>query len=219
MFGEICIDLKIPVLNNRSKLPHLTHDKMYQTLNFSRAGLPVPKTEFTREPNWDSLKSKLGEPIIAKRFRGTQGAHVHKIQSQGDLDECVDTPALYLFQEYLPHKNDVRVLVLEGKAVCGYRRVPKADDFRANLALGGYAEAIPDEEERKIVFDLAEAAIATLPHDLAGVDLIKSEQDGQYRLIELNVNPSWYGLDSVVDNSFEDALLDVYEKLANESRS
>lgn len=214
VFGQICDDLKIPLFNNRAHIPHLTHDKMYQTLKLSCAGLPIPRTEFTRKPNWDVLQNSLGDPVIAKRYRGTQGSHVHKIQSQDDLDEVIKAPCQYLFQEYLPHRNDVRVLVLRGKAVCGYRRVPAEDDFRANLALGGYAEAIPDDHEREVTFSLAEQAIAALPHDLAGVDLIKSETDGEYRLIEINVNPSWYGLTEVVDVSFEEQLLAVYEKMA-----
>lgn len=218
MFGNICNDLDIPLFNNRMGISHLTHDKMSQTLNLSYAGLPLPKTEFTRQPDWEVLKSKLGDPVIAKRVRGTHGTHVHKIQSQSDLDEKVDAPSQYLFQEYLPHRNDVRVLVLNGKAVCGYRRVPAKDDFRANLALGGYAEAITDDSEKEITFSLAEAAIAVLPHELAGVDLIKSDLDGKYRLIEINVNPSWYGLTSVVDTCFEDKLLDVYEMMANKNR-
>ena len=96
----------------------------------------------------------------------------------------------------------------------GYRRVPSEGDFRANLALGGYAEAIPDQAEKDITFSLAEAAIKAVPHDLAGVDLIKSDADGEYRLIEINVNPSWYGISQLMDVHFEDVLLDAYESLA-----
>ncbi len=212
-FGEICEELQIPLLNNRVHIPHLTHDKMFQTLSFSKAGLPIPKTEFTRTPTWDTLVEKLGGPIVAKKSRGTHGKHVHKIESQSDLDE-IKAPSSYLFQEYLPHKNDVRVLVLKGKAICGYRRIPASGDFRANLARGGYAEALDGQIEKDITFELAEKAIVAMPHDLAGVDLIKSEVDGEYRLIEINVNPSWYGIADLTGVRFEDELLDVYESLA-----
>lgn len=212
-FGEICTELSIPLLNNRSRVAHLTHNKMFQTLNFSRAALPIPKTEFSLKPNWKDLQAKLGSPLIAKRVRGTHGKHVHVIENQADLDQ-ISTPSEYLFQEYLPHRNDIRVLVLDGKAICGYRRVPAEGDFRANLARGGYAEPLEDDAEEKTVFALAEAAVLAIPHDLAGVDLIKSEKDGQYRLIEINTNPSWYGIIDSTNMYFEDALLDKYENMA-----
>jgi RimK family alpha-L-glutamate ligase len=213
-FGQVCDDLGIPLLNNRAHIPHLTHNKMFQALNFSRAGLPIPKTEFSLTPSWDNLQAKLGNPFVAKRVRGTHGKHVHIIRSQADL-AVVDKPSEYVFQEYVPHQNDVRVLVLDGKAICGYRRVPSDGDFRANLARGGYAEALSDEAEKNTTFTLAEAAVAAIPHDLAGVDIIKSDADGQYRLIEININPSWYGIAESANTHFEDVLLDKYEAMAS----
>ena len=212
-FGRVCDELQIPLLNNRARIPHLVHNKMLQTLAFSRAGLPTPKTEFSPRPVWETLSATLGEPVIAKRVRGTQGRHVHVVTDQEQLD-AIKSPAEYLFQEYLPHRNDIRVLVLKGQAICGYRRVPQEGDFRANLALGGHAEALIDEEEKQVVFDLAERAVEAVPHDLAGVDVIKSEKDGGYRLIEINTNPSWYGLVESTNLNFEDFLLDAYEELA-----
>jgi ribosomal protein S6--L-glutamate ligase len=212
-FGKLCEERFIPVLNNRFNVPRHIHDKLFQTLSFVQAGLSVPRTEFTRNPDIDVLAQSLGVPFIAKRARGAHGSHVHKIETTADLS-VVDTPASFLFQEYLPHTNDIRVLVLGGKAVCGYKRVPTEGDFRANLARGGRAEALSDEVETATVFALAEAAVAAVPLDLGGVDIIKSATDGRYYLIEINVNPSWYGISHLVDEPFEDALLDVYERLA-----
>jgi RimK family alpha-L-glutamate ligase len=213
VFGEICEEQNIPLLNNRARIPHLLHDKMFQTLRFSQGGLPVPKSMFTRNPCWSTLTKELGKPVVAKRVRGTHGNHVHKVSSPEDL-AVVDQPARFVFQEYLPHKNDVRVLVLTGRAICGYRRVPAPDDFRTNLARGGYAEPIADDTERKKVYELAEAAVQLFNQDLAGVDIIKSEIDDTYRVIEINTNPSWYGITDSTNMHFEDALLDVYETLA-----
>lgn len=213
-FGRICDELQIPLLNNRAHIAQLVHNKMLQALAFSRADLPIPKTEFSPRPVWDTLAAKLGTPIVAKRVRGTQGRHVRIVTNQVELDELKGA-AEHIFQEYLPHKNDVRVLVLDGVAVCGYRRVPNVGEFRANLALGGHAEPLADAAEQATTFALAEAAVAALPHDLAGVDIIRSESDGQYRLIEINTNPSWYGLQAVTDVSFTDCLLDRYEAMAH----
>ena len=217
-FGQVCDDLGVPLLNNRAHVPHLVHNKMFQTLSFSRAGLPIPKTEFSLSLDWDALTTTLGEPFVAKRVRGTHGKHVHIIKKPDDLS-IIESPSEHIFQEYLPHSNDIRVLVLDGKAICAYRRIPVEGDFRANLARGGYAEALSGEDERSIVFELAEAAVAAVPHDLAGVDIIKSDKDGEYRLIEINTNPSWYGIVESTNMHFEDVLLDKYEALAGLARS
>jgi len=211
-FGKRCADMDIPLLNNRARISGLIHNKLYQLLTFSAAGLPVPHSEFSGDPDWSNLSQKLNSPFIAKRARGTHGTHVYKITSQQDLDRITD-PSSYLFQEFLPHTNDVRVLVLHGKAVCGYQRVPADGDFRANLARGGYVKALADKAEQETVFPLAERAAAAVGLDLAGVDLIKNANDGYY-LIEININPSWYGLSDVTDTQFEDVLLDEYEKMA-----
>lgn len=217
-FGKMCKEKNIPLLNNRFDISHQIHDKLFQMLSFAQAGLSIPKTEFTRNPEFMTLQDKLGMPLIAKRVRGTHGDHVHKIETEADLG-VVGSPASFIFQQYIPHSNDVRVLVLEGKAVCGYKRVPAEGDFRANVARGGRAEALSDEVETATVFALAEAAVAAVPLDLGGVDIIKSATDGRYYLVEINVNPSWYGISHLVDAPFEDALLDVYERLAAQKTS
>lgn len=213
MFGSICDDFGINILNNRSHITPFAHNKMFQMLAFSKAGLSVPKTEFSRHPIFSSLVDKLGtKTIIAKKVRGTHGNHVHEIKNQIELEQITE-PSDYLFQEFIPHKNDIRVLVLDGVARCGYHRVPEAGDFRANLARGGHARPITNDEERVVVYGLAEKAVKAVPHDLAGVDIIKSETDGKYRLIEINTNPSWYGIFESTNMQFEDALLDRYESM------
>ncbi len=211
-FGRVCKEKGLPLLNNRVNISGLVHDKMFQALSFSSQQLPIPHSEFTRNPVWEKLSAKLGSPLIAKRVRGTHGTHVHKITSQQDLDKITE-PSFYVFQEFIPHTNDVRVLVLRGKAICGYQRVPAEDDFRANLALGGVARKLTDDVEKLEVFKLAEQATAAIGLDLAGVDLIKAT-DGGYRLIEININPSWYGITGLTDMQFEELLLDEYEKMA-----
>jgi RimK family alpha-L-glutamate ligase len=213
-FGQACDELGVPLLNNRAHISSLVHDKMYQALCFTKAGLPTPRAEFTRTPDWKTLTQKLGVPLIAKRVRGTHGTHVHKITDAAQLAKITE-PSSHVFQEFIPHTNDVRVLVLNGKAVCGYQRVPATDDFRANLAVGGAARSLESEQEKLTVFPIAEAAARVIGLELGGVDLIRDPNDAQYKLIEININPSWYGISALTDVLFEDALLDVYEAQAN----
>ena len=88
-----------------------------------------------------------------------------------------------LAQEFLPAVSggDKRVFVLNGEPFAALKRLPKAGDFRANLAVGGQAAAGElDDDDRAIA-----AAVAPLLKRegivFAGLDVIAG------KLIEINV--------------------------------
>jgi glutathione synthase len=88
-----------------------------------------------------------------------------------------------LAQEFLPavSRGDKRVFVLNGEPFAALKRLPKAGDFRANLAVGGQAAAGElDDDDRAIA-----AAVAPLLKRegivFAGLDVIAG------KLIEINV--------------------------------
>lgn len=88
-----------------------------------------------------------------------------------------------LAQEFLPAVSggDKRVFVLNGEPFAALKRLPKAGDFRANLAVGGQAAAGElDDDDRAIA-----AAVAPLLRSegivFAGLDVIAG------KLIEINV--------------------------------
>lgn len=88
-----------------------------------------------------------------------------------------------LAQEFLPAVSggDKRVFVLNGEPFAALKRLPKAGDFRANLAVGGQAAAGElDDDDRAIT-----AAVAPLLKRegivFAGLDVIAG------KLIEINV--------------------------------
>jgi glutathione synthase len=88
-----------------------------------------------------------------------------------------------LVQEYQPaiRQGDKRVLVLDGEPLGAILRVPREDDIRANIHVGGRVEGTEiTEEERGLVADLAPTLRR---HGLwfVGLDLIGG------RLIEVNV--------------------------------
>jgi glutathione synthase len=88
-----------------------------------------------------------------------------------------------LAQEFLPAVSggDKRVFVLNGEPFAALKRLPKAGDFRANLAVGGQAAAAElDDADRAI----AKAVAPLLQRErivFAGLDVIAG------KLIEINV--------------------------------
>src|SRR5262249_53949534 len=88
-----------------------------------------------------------------------------------------------MVQEYLPDvtKGDNRILLLDGQVLGAISRVPRADDFRSNIHVGGTVDAIEvTEDERRMVADMT----PRLRNDgliFVGLDVIGG------RLTEVNV--------------------------------
>lgn len=150
----------------------------------------LPRTEVTRRPA-DVLRflEEVGGRAVLKPLDGAGGSGVVALTS-GDqnIRALVDLLTQEgreqaLVQEYQPaiRKGDKRVLVLDGEPLGVILRVPRDDDFRANIHVGGNVVGTElTEAERTLVADLA----PTLrKHGLwfVGLDLIGG------RLIEVNV--------------------------------
>jgi len=131
----------------------------------------------------------VGGRAVLKPLDGAGGSGVVAL-SQGDPNAraLVDLLTLEgrrpaLVQTYLPQirQGDKRVLTLDGAPLGAIRRVPRTDDLRANIHVGGAVQPCElDDVERDVV---QEIGIRLRAHGLwfAGLDLIAG------RLIEINV--------------------------------
>ena len=100
----------------------------------------------------------------------------------------------HLYQEYIGNKfgEDIRVIVIGGKAVSSMRR--KNDkDFRSNIALGGKGEKI---ELRKEYKDVAENCAKVLGLDYCGVDLLSGSNDEPI-VCEVNSNAFFEEIENI----------------------
>jgi len=133
--------------------------------------------------------SSVGDRAVLKPLDGAGGTGVVTLTT-GDRNARAladlltrEGQELALVQEFLPEvtSGDKRVLVLDGKPLGAILRVPRPDDFRANIHVGGDArptELTPAEDEL-----VREVGARLSAHGLwfVGLDLIGE------RLIEVNV--------------------------------
>lgn len=86
-------------------------------------------------------------------------------------------------QEFLPAvvEGDIRVMVLDGEIVGALRRVPKAGEFRANIHVGGRAQAAELTAHEREVAERVAPLLRAEGILFAGLDLIAG------RLTEINV--------------------------------
>jgi len=115
---------------------------------------------------------------------------------------------LAMVQEFVPrvHEGDKRVLLLDGKVLGAINRVPRSDDFRSNIHVGGSVEPYElSAAEQAMVEDMA----PRLRKDgliFVGLDVI----DG--KLTEVNVT-SPTGIQQLSQHEGRDVALDVIEWL------
>lgn len=161
------------------------------------------------------FRDRVGGDIVVKPLDGCGGAGIFRI-TDGDLNthsilETVtqDGQRAIMAQRFLPESRDgdMRLLYLNGKALAAISRVPRGDDLRGNIHVGGRVKAVEiGEREHEICARLA-PALDALGIYFAGLDVI-----GRY-LTEVNVT-SPTGIqeaDRLAGKNFEAAVIDLVE--------
>jgi glutathione synthase len=142
------------------------NEKLY-TLNFSRW---MPKTIVTaHEDIVFAFVREVGGTGVIKPLDLAGGAGVMMVRT-GDknarsiIQLLSDEGRRYVMvQEYLPdvEKGDKRVLILDGKILGAINRVPRSDDLRSNIHVGGSVEPYEiTDVERAIVADIGKRLVA-----------------------------------------------------------
>lgn len=187
------------------------NDKFITYLLLERAGLKQPITRLIPS-EYDGIidyvveDAGLSYPLIMKVLEGSYGLGVVKVADAIGLKSMVQT--LYdlytgkdvIVQEYIEHKEDYRVHVLDNQVIASMRRTPPEGDFRTNVARGGTVEAAdltPVEVAHCI------RAAHTLNARWCGVDFIRTVNEPI--IIEVNTAPQTEGIELALSGSVEAA--------------
>lgn len=138
----------------------------------------------------------LGWPVIGKHDRGYQGKGVRKFENREALKKFIDKMdeinlGMFLWQKYLPTKWDLRVIVLNGRAIGAMKRTAREGEFRSNFSLGGVVEKWDLSEKDKL---LAEKVAKAAGLDYGGVDIMKDEKGRSY-VLEVNRQCQFQGFE------------------------
>lgn len=127
--------------------------------------------------------------IVIKPIHLFGGRNVHKLSANSRgvkeiIQSIINNGDDYaICQRYLDEvtQGDKRVLILGGKVLGAFLRVPKQGEFRANMALGGRVQKCELTSQEKATIDKIIPYLKSEGLDFVGADLI----DG--KLIEINV--------------------------------
>jgi ribosomal protein S6--L-glutamate ligase len=123
-------------------------EKIKQTTLFAMLGLQHPRTRIYYHLHHSDIPKEFGFPFVAKIPRASaQGRGVFKIQNEKELEGYLRLTKVAYIQEYLPHKRDLRIILINYKPVLAYWRESQQGNFRTNLFQGGtiHFKDIPDE--------------------------------------------------------------------------
>jgi len=167
-------------------------DKLFQNIKFYLEDLPIPKTCYGNII-YDEISDFLGSIFIMKDLYGSKGNLNFKIASQEDFNLVVQNnpETKFLFQEYLFHLYDYRILVYNHKAKIVKKRIKQdKNEHRANTSIGAEIQLVNLEDADKELIYIAEKASKILKRKLAGVDILKDENSNKYYIIEINIAPA-----------------------------
>ena len=158
-------------------------------------GIPIPVSYTYSQFNISKvdisfLDDALGYPMVVKAVRGHGGRRVHLIDNANALHQLFENASHdvpFVFQEYIKesHGRDLRVAVIGGEVAFTMMRRAQNNNFCANLTQGGDGELVTGSYPEAEVLAIRIAAV--LGMDVAGVDLLWSEQHG-YVCCEVNNN-------------------------------
>lgn len=182
--------------------------KMHDYLLMSLNGLPVPRTyQLYTEQAIQLCLNELHYPVVLKGVHGSHGTHVFMANNREEVYQRLSTyPAgALMIQEYLPAKEDYRVMVIGYRAlpVC-VSRSPESGDFRTNVGSSPHASSKRTTDMPGLV-DLAEKASRSLRRECAGVDI--RYHDGKPYVLEVNRRPVFENFESITGLDVASTLL------------
>ncbi len=178
-------ELGVPVYNPPS--PEWRLAKPFQLAVLEHAGLPVPKTLWTNDPE-RVRQFAAGRRIAYKPVAG--GAATQELKPDDLTDERLRTlrGAPVTFQELLEGDN-YRVYCLDGEVIACLRITSDSVDFRQNEDLIEETSLPPEVLEQCL------RAAEVLGLRWTGMDL-KADGTGALRFLELNSSPMFLGFDA-----------------------
>jgi ribosomal protein S6--L-glutamate ligase len=165
-------------------------EKIKQTTLFNMLEIPHPHTKVYYHLHHKEILNEFTFPFVAKLARrSARGCGVFKIHNAEELENYLDMTKIAYIQEYLPHDQDLRVVLINYNPVLAYWRIRSPGNFRTNFYQGGKFSFtdIPIEGVR-----LAQDSAWRCKFNDVGLDLINCR--GTWYVIEANMKYGRKGL-------------------------
>mgnify|MGYP000448174237 FL=1 len=168
----------IPVVNSH-ETAETCADKVTNSLELQKAGVPTPKTEvaFTKDTALEIIED-FGYPCVLKPVIGSWGRLMAKIDTRDAAEAILEHKAtlghyehkVFYVQEFVEKPGrDIRVLATDGEPIAAMVR--SSDHWLTNAAKGAETDVFElDDRARELVSEASEA----VGGGLLGIDLMET---------------------------------------------
>jgi ribosomal protein S6--L-glutamate ligase len=193
-----------------------SRDKLLSLQILSSKGISMPVTGFANSPQdtKDLIRMAGGAPVIVKLLEGTQGTGVVLAETTKAAESVINAlkslKANILVQEFIKEAKgvDLRCFVIDGKVVGAMqRKAADADEFRANVHLGGKVSPVKLSAEEK---KTAIAATKAMGLQVGGVDILRSHKGP--KVLEVNSSPGLEGIEAATGKDIAALMIEAIEK-------
>ena len=161
---------------------------------------------------------KTSFPCVVKIFAGSYGKGVYLCNNSREFRDFIEfahgikSDEAIIVQEFIKSRpgEDVRVIVVGGKALGAMKRSSKDGSFKANITRGGVGENYPLNPR---IEEIAIKTTNALGLDVAGIDLLFDGDD--YKLCEANSAPGFKGFEKYTGINVARAIIDYAKTKAS----
>ncbi|ATB26672.1 ATP-grasp domain-containing protein [Melittangium boletus] len=206
----------IPLLNTARAIAE-SRNKMRSLQLLSAHGIGIPATVMARDAA--DLKAMVGlvggVPVLVKLLQGQEKRGVMVCESLQSLEAALEAILglghNLIVQQYVKHSGqDVRVLVVGGKAVAAVRRRPRVGRLSYTLNRGARLEKLELTASQRTA---AEKTASLVGLEVAAVDLL-DVQEGHPKVFEVNSSPALPEMEAATGLDLADIIIERAEKLA-----
>lgn len=210
-FGTKIIDyVKLLSASNYTPTPTLSY------LVQSKHKIPFPRTVLLFSIEYvDSALKDMSFPLIVKDSIIHQGKGITLAKNKDDVLNFMKERkrgAPILIREFIPNDGDIRVFVIDYKAIGAMKRTPHEGDFRSNISIGGTG-SIFDLDKHPEVRELAEKLASLMNIQIAGVDVMLNTETGKPFILEINDEPGFKGFETYTDVDVSSKIIEYFEEL------
>lgn len=204
------------IMVNESAAIKICDNKFETQSLLNGIGVKTPKTvTIVQIEQLDAALTYVGDkfPMIVKTVSGSHGVGVIKVESYESLKSITQyllaEKTDLMVQEFIPHKESGRIMILGDKVIAAVMRTIPDGDFRSNMDQGAELkkhEASPEETEIALKVSKALGCV------LSAIDYIISPE-GEMVIFEANSSPGLKGIQSV--NEEIDIAKEIIEFIVN----
>lgn len=196
----------------------LASNKLECQIVMNKNGIKTPNsTMLTDASQLDYAVKSLDEkfPIIVKTIYGTHGIGVMRIDSKESLRSVVQhllkTGDQFILQEFIPHNESYRILMLNDEVIAGVSRSVPEGDFRTNAHQGSELKAYsPTDQE----IELAKKCAKLIDLNFMAIDYVKNGEE--IIILEINGSPGYEALQKVVDFDISEKIIELCMTMSDE---